>query len=224
MSNTISYPFNIYLMIGVCVVMLLLVMKLIYDVFTADPLVPVLYHDHPGRKIFFISPYRSTTLSVVMIVFPLFFFYLFAQLFPVFMKDIQTESVIKVITIAIFSVIILCGALYCLFEGIKLFIRRKKVVQLIINNDSFEFLPIYDFGSTTRNTNTLSMFFRKEMKKAYFTDQLRIEMVKDKWQGNKIRMYVEGVRFYLPYLYNDTNELEEVYQTLQQRLQKANSL
>ncbi|MDV7695902.1 hypothetical protein N6B72_03120 [Chryseobacterium soli] len=224
MSNTISYPFNIYLMIGVCVVMLLLVMKLIYDVFTADPLVPVHYNDHPGRKIFFISPYRSTTLSVVMIVFPLFFFYLFAQLFPVFMKDIQTESVIKVITIAIFSVIILCAALYCLFEGIKLFIRRKKIIQLIIDDDSFEFLPIYDFGSTTRNTNTLSMFFRKEMKKAYFTDQLRIEMVKDKWQGNKIRMYVEGVRFYLPYLYNDTNELEEVYQTLQQRLQKANSL
>jgi len=202
--------------------MLLLVAKLIYDLFTANPLMPASYQDHPGRKIFFISPYRSTVLSVIMILFPVFFFYLFAQLFPVFIKDIQTESVIKSITIGVFSLIVLCAMIYCLFTGIKLFIRRKKIIQLIIDDDSFEFFPIYDFGTTARNTNTVSMFFRKEMKKAYFTDQLRIEMIKDKWQGNKIRIYVEGVGFYLPYLYNDSNEMDEIYQTLQQRLQKAN--
>ena len=224
MSNTITYPLNIYIMIGICVVMVLLITKMIYDLFTTDPLVPPIhYQDRSGRKTVFISPYRSTMLSVLMILFPMFFFYLFAQLSPMIIKDIQTESVIKVIIIAVFSIIVLCGALYCLFTGIKLFIRRNKIVQLIIDDDSFEFFPIYDFGTAARSTSTVSMFFRKEMKKAYFTDQLRIEMVKDKWQGNKIRMYVEGVGFYLPYLYNDTNELEEVYQTLQYRLQKANT-
>lgn len=61
------------------------------------------------------------------------------------------------------------------------------------------------------------------MKKAYFADQLVIEMVSYKWLGNKIKVYVKGVSFYLPYLYSYTYELERVYQTIQQRLQKKTS-
>ncbi|AZA50217.1 hypothetical protein EG346_19455 [Chryseobacterium carnipullorum] len=61
------------------------------------------------------------------------------------------------------------------------------------------------------------------MKKAYFADQLAIEMVNDKWLGNKIKVYLEGISFYLPYLYNDTHEFERVYQKIQQRLQKKTS-
>lgn len=220
--SDIPYPLNVYIMIGIGVLMLLLIAKLIYDFFTTNQSASAVYYpDISGQKTFFISPYRSTTLSVIMIIFPMLFFYLFAQLSPVIIKDIQTESVITGIILSVFSVIVLFAALYCFFTGIKLFMRRKKIVQLIINDDSLEFFPIYDFGTTTRSTNTISMFFRKKMQKVYFTDQLTVEMINDKWLGNKIRMGVEGVAFYLPYLYNNMNELEEVYQTIQQRLQKV---
>lgn len=219
--SDVPYPLNVYIMIGIGVLMLLLIVKLIYDFFTTNQSSPAVYYpDISGQKIFFISSYRSTTLSIIMIVFPMLFFYLFVQLSPVIIKDIQTESVITVITLSAFSFVVLFASLYCFFTGVKLFMRRKKIVQLIIDDDSLEFFPIYDFGATARSTNALSMFFRKKMQKVYFTDQLTVEMIKDKWLGNKIRMHVEGIGFYLPYLYNDMNELEEVYQMLQQRLQK----
>lgn len=220
--SDVPYPLNVYIMIGIAVLMLLLIVKFIYDFFTTNQSTPAVYYpDISGKKIFFISPYRSTTLSVIMIVFPMLFFYLFVQLSPMIIKDIQTESVITVIILSVLSVIVLFASLYCFFTGVKLFMRRKKIVQLIIDNDSLEFFPIYDFGTTARSTNAISMFFRKKMQKVYFTDQLTVEIIKDKWLGNKIRMHVEGVGFYLPYLYNDMNELEEVYQTIQQRLQKV---
>jgi len=220
-SGIIEYPFTIYAMAGVGIVILFLTVKFIYSFFRTDP--PSLtteYQDISGQKLFFISPYRSTTFSVVMIILPVFFIYFLLPSVPGIMEEIKTGKSAELMMMLVLLIILFLASLYSIFVGIKLFIRRKKIVQLIINDDSFEFFPIYDFGARTRNFNAFSMFFRTKMEKAYFTDQLAVEMVTDKWLGNKIRVKVEGVGFYLPYLYNDTNELEEVYQTIKQRLQR----
>ncbi|MCT2563796.1 hypothetical protein [Chryseobacterium herbae] len=221
LSGMVEYPFTIYMMAGVGTVILFLTVKFIYTAFTTDP-VPVTTdcRDTPGQKLFFISSYRSTTFSVVMIVMPAFFIYFLLPSVPGIMKEIQTGKSAALIMMLVLLIILFLASLYSIFMGIKLFIRRKKIVQLIINDDSFEFFPIYDFGTGTRNFHAVSMFFRTKMEKAYFTDQLTVEIIIDKWLGNKIRVKVEGVGFYLPYLYNDTHELEEVYQTIKQRLQR----
>ncbi|HCA09511.1 hypothetical protein [Chryseobacterium sp.] len=221
LSGIIEYPFTIYVMSGVGIVILLLTLKFIYDFFTAvPPLLTTVHQDTAGQKLFFISSYRSTTLSLVMIVLPAFFIYFLLPTVPGIIKEIQTGKSAALIVMLVLLFILFLASVYSIFTGIKLFIRRKRIVQLIINDDSFEFFPIYDFGTGTRNFHAVSMFFRTEMEKAYFTDQLTVNMVTDKWMGNKIRIKVEGVGFYLPYLYNDTNELEEVYQTIKGRLQR----
>ncbi|WP_131401769.1 hypothetical protein [Chryseobacterium sp. JM1] len=220
-SGIIEYPFTIYVMSGVGVVILLLTVKFIYDFFTAvPPPLTTVHRDAGEQKLFFISSYRSTTLSLVMIVLPAFFIYFLLPMVPGIVKEIQTGKSAALIVMLVLLFILFLASVYSIFTGIKLFIRRKKIVQLIINDDSFEFFPIYDFGTGTRNFQAVSMFFRTKMEKAYFTDQLTVNMVIDKWMGNKIRVKVEGVGFYLPYLYNDTNELEEVYQTIKGRLQR----
>ncbi|MDQ1803475.1 hypothetical protein ACNFU2_03210 [Chryseobacterium sp. PTM-20240506] len=104
--------------------------------------------------------------------------------------------------------------------GIKLFIRRRKIVQLIINDDSIEFLPVYDFGTAARNISALSLFFKKKMRKAYFTDQISVEKVNNTWNGDKIKIYIEGIGFYLPFLYDDVEDLEKVFQMIRHRLIK----
>lgn len=220
LSHIVDYPVTIYIMGGVGVLILLLTAKFIYDYFTAvPPPLTTVHRDAGEQKLFFISSYRSTTLSLVMIVLPAFFIYFLLPTVPGIVKEIQTGKSAALIVMLVLLIILFLASVYSIFTGIKLFIRRKKIVQLIINDDSFEFFPIYDFGTGTRNFHAVSMFFRTKMEKAYFTDQLTVNIVIDKWMGNKIRVKVEGVGFYLPYLYNDTNELEEVYQTIKERLQ-----
>lgn len=220
-SGVIEYPFTIYVMSGVGIVILLLTVKFIYDFFTAvPPPLTTVHQNTAGQKLFFISPYRSTMFSLVMMLIPIFFIYFSLDTVPGMIQEIQTEKSAGLVAMMVLQIILCLASLYSIFTGIKLFIRRKNIVQLMINDDSFEFFPIYDFGTGTRNFNAVTMFFRTKMEKAYFTDQMTVELLTDKWLGNKIRVKVEGVGFYLPYLYNDTNELEEVYQTIKWRLER----
>lgn len=221
LSNIISYPLNSYLMIGAGIIILVLTAKFIYDFFNTEQPVQSLHDSSSyGRETFFISPYRTTTLSVVMILMPVFLLYIVIQVFPDIVKEIKADISFETILVSVLSVILFLASVYCFFHGIRLFIRRKKIIQLVIDDDHVEFFPIYDFGTAKKSTNALSMFFRTKMEKVYFTDQLTVEKVNDKWQGDKIRMKVEGVSFYLPYLYNDASELEGVYMAIRQRLER----
>ncbi|WP_034744588.1 hypothetical protein [Chryseobacterium vrystaatense] len=221
LSNIISYPLNTYLMIAAGIIILLLTAKFIYDFFnTKQSVISVHNSSSYGKETFLISPYRTTTLSVVMILMPVFLIYIVVQLLPQMIEEIKADISFETIIVSVLSVILFFASAYCFFHGIKLFIRRNNIIQLVIDDDRLEFFPIYDFGTARRSTNALSMFFRKKMEKVYFTDQLTVEKINDKWQGDKIRMRVEGVSFYLPYLYNDANELEGVYQAIKQRLER----
>ncbi|MBK1896524.1 hypothetical protein [Chryseobacterium paridis] len=220
-SHKIPYPFNIGIMVCLGVLIILLSVKFVYSIFNVNQPTPQIHPtDISGQKIFYISSYRTTLLSISMILLAVFFIYLFIQLFPDIIEEIYMQASVLLIIFMVLYVILFLASVYCLLLGTKLFIRRKKIVQLIINDDNIEFFPIYDFGTTTRSTNALSMFFRKKMRKVYFTDQLAIEKVSNKWQGDKIRVYVEGVGFYLPFLYDDINEVEMLYQIIKQRLIK----
>ncbi|MDC8103866.1 hypothetical protein MTQ00_04870 [Chryseobacterium sp. B21-037] len=222
-AGKIFYPLNLWVMICLGILIIALSLKLIYNLFLSkadQSLSSRQYVDEPGQKIFYISTFRTSLLSLSMIFLSAIFIYLFTQLFPEVIEEIYMEPSVIVILLMFLYVILFIGSIYCFLTGIKLFIRRKKIVQLIINDDSIEFLPVYDFGTATRNISALSLFFKKKMRKAYFTDQISVEKVNNTWNGDKIKIYIEGIGFYLPFLYDDVEDLEKVFQMIRHRLIK----
>ncbi|WP_418123667.1 hypothetical protein ACNFU2_03205 [Chryseobacterium sp. PTM-20240506] len=88
------YPLNVWVMICLGILIIALSLKLIYNLFlskAAQSLSSRQYVDEPGQKIFYISTFRTSLLSMSMIFLSAIFIYLFTQLFPEIIEEIYMD-------------------------------------------------------------------------------------------------------------------------------------
>ncbi len=170
-----------------------------------------------------ILPARSTFLSSAIVLFSslLLLFLFYVNPLGDRLNQLDFSSVATYAQLLFF-------VLHFLFfiSGVQLYLRRNNVIQLEIGSKNLKYMPVDVTPTISRrySIEVLSMYFRKKLISLDYAEIKTIEIYKSGWKGDFIIFkFKSGKILYLPFLANDLNHFDAVYNFIQNRFQKLKS-
>lgn len=195
------------------VILIFIFYKLFREILNKDKTTLPFYDYSKGQSLdILIAPARVIFLSGFMILLSsgVIAFMASCGFFQDF-KWTATDNYPPLVSILIFA--------FILYNGIKLWSRRNEVVQLKFTPTGVEYMPVDVKGvGRGRGVSVLSMYFRTKMVSLNYDNIQAVSIDKNAWSGDMIRISTVAHReIYLPFLPNDINQFESVYNTFLER-------
>lgn len=214
--NLFTTQHYLWLNVGLALTTVLIVVKMGMAYVKKDSQrLPTYHFAKTGVVTVFAHPLRATIFSLVLILPPAFLLYLLLSVgnYIEFGKKLIHNR--EYAFILIHGIFVLSIGL-----GIKLFVRRKEIVQLKIDDEGISFLPIkLDSVLNQSDRGIIYMLMKKPMTTIRFSDISRLQIFQSELVGDFIYMDTKSRgEFNLPFVAYDMNHFDAVFNLINSRL------